>query len=254
MQFQYLISFLCTFFDFKPLLANTWRSPFRPRLSVGSSKCSHERPWLGEPADPRSQGKTVRSASSTRATTRPETLLHGQRTATCRQMLHGHVVQIHLLHFLVAGFVQKAEQVQHAVRGGTVRLQGSQRICQSGRPICCPLDQLHTPKIQGSVQEVFQCWNLNRVVFHVPQTRLLATPSWGDSVFLKCQEIPFTQLTALYAQEIIVEPSWKKLHAVYTCQWHLLMKPKGKKVPKVKFRRNMRNDEKCVKALPESIR
>ena len=49
----------------KPLLANTsCHSPFRPPLPVGSSKCSHERPWLGAcSTDPRIQG--------TRATARP---------------------------------------------------------------------------------------------------------------------------------------------------------------------------------------
>ena len=88
--------------------------------------------------------------------------------ATCCQMLHGDVVQVDLLHFLVAGFVQKAEQVQHAVRGGTVTLQGSEPIAQNGHPICtepcvphCPLHQLHAPKIQGSVQEALQCWNFD---------------------------------------------------------------------------------------------
>ena len=86
--------------------------------------------------------------------------LHGQlqvtddlpkRTATCCQMLHGDVVQIHLSHFLVAGFVQKAEQVQHALRGGTVRLQGSEDFAPK-RP------RTHWPKWATILRGTLRPW------------------------------------------------------------------------------------------------
>ena len=57
----------------KPLLANTRPcSPFWPPLPVGSSKCSHERPWLGASAGPRIKGSATTASASTGTTARPD--------------------------------------------------------------------------------------------------------------------------------------------------------------------------------------
>ena len=93
-------------------------------------------------------------------------------TATCCQVLHFDVVQVHLLHFLIAGFVQKWKQVHHVLWWGTVTLERSERFVQKEHPPCtdpcvaqCLLNQLQAPKIQRSVQDVLQCWYFSWVVF-----------------------------------------------------------------------------------------
>ena len=131
-------------------------------------------------------------------------------TATCRDLLHGDIVQVHLLNHFVAWFGPKEKQVQHRLRSGAVTLQGSPGLAPKGRPVylndpCvphCPLHQLHAPKIQGSVPEVSQCWYFNWSLFNTPWTRWSACEiiennfsGWGDTVFLKCQQIPFDHPT-----------------------------------------------------------
>ena len=181
---------------------------------------------------------------------------HPKSAASRRDLLQGDVVQVHLLHFLLAGFVQKAEQVQHVLRGGTVALQGSEVIAPTGRPIyiyepCgshCPLHQLHGPKIQGSVQEVFQCSNSSRLMFHKPQTRRLACEAIRKRFFwlgrLRLSEVKRKSLRASNSLRPISKRSFLNHHgrnciqyihmpmalanetqwqSTLTCKWHLVV-------------------------------
>ena len=210
-------------------------------------------------------------------------LLHGQLgitdglpkgAASCCQMLQGDVVQVHLLHFLVAGFQQKEKQVQHTLRGGTrtVTLQGSEDIAPKGPPIClnetcgshCRLAQLHGPKIQGSVQEALQCWNFNWLLFHPPRTASVGL--WNDrNTFLwlkrlRLSEVPRNPLRAPNSRHSISKKSLLSHHGrkciqhTHVCKWRLLVKYKGRKCqkyPKALKVNFMRNYEKRAKALPE---
>ena len=253
--------------ELKPLPPNTQRrSPFRPPVPVESSKCSHEGPGIGASAKPRIQGMATRA--STAATGRPDDnpiFLPSSRPAR----VHGWPPQEHCellrpaprwrrpgpsVAFSRRWIRSKREEGPAQAPGRNPNREASgiwrhwpKRTTNVLRTLRFSLPGPPAPRSQDPRVCPGGLSKLVLELTNVSSTSDASVGSWDNkkTIFLAGASPSFwsiprnsmkspsgTQLTALHFQEIAVEASWKKLHTVL---------PKGKKVPKVKFRRNMRN-------------